>query len=710
MSARRQLGKVAILCVCALALAGLSLTPPLRQLAGLDIDLLHALDHLLGRDAPRETESRVAVVAIDEATHAAKPFAGLPKVMWTPQLATVQDMLLAGGAKVIGWDLILPTSASTYVADRKFDVPLLKSLSAASKDGRLVLGTASFAGNTIAPHGLFAWSAGGAANLRSVNVAPDPGGVLRRVPAFHKVSNDGGEAWQPSMATELAARESGRAAQRTPAGGLLLGGEAVPGVADDRLTVNLARSLPRIATYSLADLHACAEAGNEGFFREHFAGRAVLVGLVLDIEDRKLAANRFYTDGGAPGPAPGCIPGAAAADGHSALGATPVRATLPGVYLHAAAIDNMLRGEALRNLPEPRPAAITGAMALLAGAATLWLPLSLAAVIALGLAAVWTGTAVWSFGNALLLPLGAPLLAALAAFVIMLALRFAWLDRQGRFLRRAFASYVAPAIVDQLVAHPEQLKLGGERREMSFLFTDLAGFTGMVEKVEPEEAVSLLNRYLDHMIEIARNNGGTIDKVIGDAVVVLFSAPVNQADHAERAIACALEMDRFAQVFARDVQAGGIPFGVTRIGVHSGTAIVGNFGGSGFFDYTALGDAMNTAARLESANKQFGTRLTVSGETVRRCGAFMGRKIGKVVLKGKSLPVAVYEPLTEDVMSLQAQERYDAAYEKMAAGSRDAQKAFEALAAERPADGLVKFHLARLRSGAQGEVIELTEK
>jgi adenylate cyclase len=349
-------------------------------------------------------------------------------------------------------------------------------------------------------------------------------------------------------------------------------------------------------------------------------------------------------------------------------------------------------------------------LALFVAVVTILLPIALAAALSLAGAALWTGLAVMLFGQAQLLPLLAPLLAALATFIAVLAVRFIYLDRQGRFLRRAFGSYVAPALVDQLVANPERLKLGGERREMSFLFTDLAGFTGMVEKIDPEEAVRLLNTYLDQMIEIAKANGGTIDKMIGDAVVVLFSAPVDQTNHAELATACALEMDAFANHFAAEQKARGIPFGITRIGVHSGTAIVGNFGGSGFFDYTALGDAMNTAARLESANKQFGTRIAISGETVRRCPGFTGRKIGDIILKGKREPTKVYEPMADETKKSDGYERYRAAYALMAGRARGARKAFETLADDYPDDGLVAFHLARLKAGDKGEVIELLEK
>jgi adenylate cyclase len=327
----------------------------------------------------------------------------------------------------------------------------------------------------------------------------------------------------------------------------------------------------------------------------------------------------------------------------------------------------------------------------------------------LGVAA-WTGSAILLFDQNFALPLLIPLGAGLASFVLVLGLRFVFLDRDRRFLRKAFASYVAPALVDQLVENPDQLKLRGERREMTFLFTDLAGFTSLIEQQDPEEAVSLLNVYLDKMAKIAKRHGGTIDKVVGDALHIIFSAPVSQSDHADRAVDCALEMDAFATRFATEKQAEGIPFGHTRIGVNSGTAIIGNFGGDEYFDYTAHGDAINTAARLESVNKQLGTRIAVSGETVRRCSSFSGRPIGNLILKGKTKPTEVYEPICNKTEQLKLFAKYASAYDLMEREEAEAADAFSALAKEFPDDGLTRFHLSRLNSGQTGATIHMKDK
>ena len=149
-------------------------------------------------------------------------------------------------------------------------------------------------------------------------------------------------------------------------------------------------------------------------------------------------------------------------------------------------------------------------------------------------------------------------------------------ERRQRWVRQAFSRYVSPNLVTHLLEHPEALELGGRRQVCSFVFTDLAGFTTLMERLDPGEAVALLNGYLDRMIAIAFAHQGTLDRIVGDAVVIMFSAPIAQPDHQRRALACAMEMQRFARKYADDHQARGIPFGQTRIGIHSGEVIVGN--------------------------------------------------------------------------------------------------------------------------------------
>jgi adenylate cyclase len=199
-------------------------------------------------------------------------------------------------------------------------------------------------------------------------------------------------------------------------------------------------------------------------------------------------------------------------------------------------------------------------------------------------------------------------------------------------------------------------------------------------------------------------------KIVGDAVHAMFGAPVEQPDHAARAVDCALAIDAFASAYATGKRAEGIPLGMTRIGVNSGDAIVGNFGGESYFDYTAHGDAINVAARLESVNKQLGTRICVSASTVSEHHRFHGRPIGELVLKGKSEPLEAYEPLSGEASADRSTSVYLAAYEQMRAGDPAASRAFAAYVGDFGDDPLATFHLRRLLAGQNGARFELAEK
>jgi adenylate cyclase len=191
----------------------------------------------------------------------------------------------------------------------------------------------------------------------------------------------------------------------------------------------------------------------------------------------------------------------------------------------------------------------------------------------------------------------------------------------------------------------------------------------------------------------------------------MFSAPVEQPDHRQRALRCAIDMHRYAQRHAAEANARGVPFGATRIGIHTGEVTVGNFGGSTIFDYRALGDPVNTAARLESVNKQLGTLVCVSEATLSGCRDVVTRPVGKLVLKGKTLPLMVYQPLIADAgEQARPDPDYETAYRQLAENDPRAAATFERMAAERPDDPLVKLHLGRLHKGQSGEVIVFTEK
>lgn len=275
---------------------------------------------------------------------------------------------------------------------------------------------------------------------------------------------------------------------------------------------------------------------------------------------------------------------------------------------------------------------------------------------------------------------------------------------------RAYASlsrYFSPNLAAKLAAPGGEVDLGGQRREVAVIFTDVTGFTTLAETLEPDVLAPLLNDYLAGMTGVVFAHEGTVAKIVGDALHVLFGAPGNQPDHPARALACALDLDRFAEEFRKRWQAKGISIGATRIGVHLGPAVVGNFGGGGFFDYTAYGDTINTAARLETANKQLGTRLCVSAALAGRVPEFKGRPVGDLVLRGRSEPLRAFEPLTAQAVAMPASEAYAQAFAKLEARDSGAMSAFAALVGLNPEDHLASFHLKRLLNGGSGTRIAL---
>lgn len=392
---------------------------------------------------------------------------------------------------------------------------------------------------------------------------------------------------------------------------------------------------------------------------------------------------------------------------------TPLGEAVPGLEGHLQLLEQLLTHDYLL-----RPAwenlfftlLLVGYGLALAAMLGYMRPIWSVALVGLGVMGIFAGSDMLFREHHLLLDPLYPAVSLVALFLSLAVPKYLRTEQEQRWIKNAFSRYVSPNRVKYLQDHPETLNLGGEYRECSFVMTDLAGFTSMMEKFEPAMLSALLNEYLNGMIGIAFAHEGTLDRIVGDAVAVMFSAPVPQADHAARAVACALAMDRFANEFCTLQQERGIPFGKTRIGVNTGPVLVGNFGGQVMLDYRALGDAINTAARLESINATLGTRISVSESTVRQCPDFRGRPAGRLVLKGKKQPVTVFEPLSEDDDGSPRVVAYQAAYALMDTGSPDAAGAFQQLQIQYPDDPLVNYHVQRYESGETGSLVVMNRK
>jgi adenylate cyclase len=329
---------------------------------------------------------------------------------------------------------------------------------------------------------------------------------------------------------------------------------------------------------------------------------------------------------------------------------TPLRlrrvyaAGLYGVEGHAHVLDQMLAGDRVRT------PSLWGAAALLlvfAGAGVFagrrpgrWaaaLGFVFAAALALG-----AGAVVLYAGAATLIPVASPLLAFGIAFLIANRALSGDLERERRFLRDAFSRYLAPQVIDGLVLRPESVRLDAESRTITVIATDLQGFSALVAGLPPERLAALMNAYFDALISELWRHGAMIDKLVGDGLVAIFGAPEPTLDHAARAVACVRSLDAAAEAFRAAAPARfGVTLGVTRIGLETGPALVGNFGGALRFDYTAYGEVMVRAARLQAANKVVGGRVLIGPEAQSASGARL-TSAGKVALPGLNAPIELF--------------------------------------------------------------------
>jgi class 3 adenylate cyclase len=638
---------VAVLLV-ALLCGLMTAMPPFGQVHGWSIDILTALRWQMFGARRDAASAPVAVIAIDEETHNTPPFDHSPTSTWTTEVGRVLSAVLDGGARVAGFDVVFATSIEQSEIPfgddilgaklRGFDRPFLRSLASGAAAGKVVLGEVLRDDGAIGPAAGQRIAVRQQQNIRPLNVYFDPDEIFRRIP----LTFAGKQGPIPSMSLELAARAREAVPKFSKDGSVTLAGYRIPSAVANTLTLNFDGGAADILTYSLADLRACVERDDKEFFRRQFADKIVIFGTLLEAEDRKLTSKRFVT-GVDHASAPRCV--------LPQVPPSPTRfgrSTIAGVYVHATAVNNLIARDALVELGPGPTIVIAIGFALLAAVAARWLAPAYAALAFAGMMAVWTLGATLAFARTLVLPLSEPFAAGLAALVMITAYRLVVTDRGQRLLRKSFALYLAPQVIDQMLHSNKLPALGGETRNVTVFFSDLAGFSSIAEQMTPTELVEFMNEYLSAMTDVIESQGGYVEKYIADSVVAVFGAPVDDADHArhaaQAALLCRARLDEL-----NESSAAFRGFKVAhRMGLNSGEALVGNIGSRRRFNYSVMSDAVNVASRLEGANKYYGTAIIASETTVAATGGtFAWRELDATRVKGRNTPVKIYELLAE---------------------------------------------------------------
>ncbi len=657
-----------------LAAALLVLLDPGGWLAAFELRTVDARHR--GHAGPSASTERIVILEIGEGTLAQlAPIYG--RWPWPRSVhAEVVDYLAQDGAVAIGFDLLLAERADRRVVDARAvdtlaalaaaaDVPEVRAelgaqiealrpqrgdaeLAAAAAVAGNVFAAAVLAGAPAAPgdaaqggdwpgpgvplaapnpdalhaHALLPYAelAQAARALGHINVLPDADGVYRRFAPLAWWRD--AERALPALGVAIAAHVRGvpLADLRRSDGALKIGDLALPLLADGSALIPyrgdaMYRRIPYEQVLASKDLRAAGKPAP--LAPGSFDGRIVLI--------------------------------SALAAGIADLRATPFSPVTPGILLHANVIDGLLAGRTLRATGAVGAALMVLGACLLAVAATARLRPAAGLALLLALAGAHALVCWNAYAQGWMLPLVPPVAGLALAWGGGLLLRVLASERERRWLRDAFGHYLAPTVLEQLLRAPAGLRLGGERREMSVLFSDIAGFTGMSERLPPEAVGRLLNAYLERMTACVLETLGTLDKFVGDAVMAEWNAPLAQPDHAARACECALRM--LAEVDRADApwRADAADLDI-RIGINSGEMLVGNMGSPQVFDYTVLGNEVNTAARLEPLNKACGTRILVSEATRRgaeqaRPGHYAFRALGRVRLKGRAQPLAIHQLL-----------------------------------------------------------------
>ncbi len=564
---------------------------------------------------PKPSESKpVAIVALDERSLRSEELSAFPRVFLAPQWAKMLDILFAGNAKAIGFDILFVWSPEQISPG--LDLPFKQALG--KYHDRLVIGKT--ANNMPVPGYFYAIRGGKDADaVANLDVDTDPDGVIRHV--------------FPLIPTAKGLAKGLVAALYTRAGGTA---DLPPVIIAPR------QKMEKMPTYAMVDVLRCGDR-DPAEVAKIFSGKIVLVGTTLPDEDRKISSDRFIPNG------PNVVDPDPPADVCSLkpIGLSdPHATTIPGVFVHAAALQEILTNDspAIAGLPW----IITLSAAI--GAAISGFGLVLAVQRAV-IMVILTMLTLYVLSSVLLLfniwlPISLLMTVTAGAMFVAYIARYLIEDRRRRRIQRAFGHYLAPGLVARMADDDSNLRLGGEEREITIMFADLSGFTALSAKLSAEELMATTNRYLSLIAGAVDATGGYVDKFIGDAVMAFWNAPALDPEHALHGVTAGLDAAARIRAQRLEDEAAGLPGFAVKIGINTGIAIIGNVGAEGRFNYTAVGEAVNIAARLESVPGDYKCSVVIGPQTASAVGSeIVMHEVDLIRVKGKVEPVGVFRPL-----------------------------------------------------------------
>jgi adenylate cyclase len=367
---------------------------------------------------------------------------------------------------------------------------------------------------------------------------------------------------------------------------------------------------------------------------------------------------------------------------------TPEDPLTPSLQIQANAVEQMVAGRApivptAALLAQPLTILLVGALAVVLGAALP--PAAGTAILTSAIAFLWIVTIALSLSADRLVDPLTPSIAGTLVFAVTAGTAYSATRRREALLQHRLEQHLPPAVVRRIVERPDLIKLTGERRDVTSLFTDIENFTATVHRAGPEELVTTLDQYFEGIADLVISHGGMVDKSVGDGVHALFNVPLDLEGHAESAVKCAVAIQSWSESFRQSAAALAIGLGRTRVGIETGPAIVGDVGIQSKLDYTAHGDAVNMAARLQACNKELGSTICVGPGTAAHCGTSLLRPLGLLTVRGRDEPIAVFEPWPGDA-PLAWREAFLKFHAMLDSDRAGAAALLQRLIAERPTD------------------------